>query len=85
VCSAEAERLAQIQYTRGTRYLGAPFGAEAENVVRQVQKVEQWTEAVTTLVNTAFYGLAVILQNEWMHVGRTVLVAGAHVVPVKTA
>jgi hypothetical protein len=101
LCSEEAEPFArhsfeekglEIQYTRGTRYLGAHIGAETEKAAWLLPNVEQWTEAVATLEKisarypqTAFYGLAVSLQNEWMHVCRTVPGAGAYLGPVETA
>ena len=77
---------------RDTRYLGVHIGAEAEKAAWLKPKVEQWTAAVATLEKisacyplTAFYGLAVSLQNKWMHVCRTVPRAGKYLSPVETA
>jgi hypothetical protein len=88
VCSAEDEPKVRevfeafglrIQFSRGQRYLGGFLGSQGAKVDWLRPQVEEWCRAVSVLEDiarrypqTAYFGLAVSLQNEWQHVCRTV-------------
>jgi hypothetical protein len=81
-----------IQYTRGTRYVGGFVGSpnlEDEWIVPQVRK---WAEGVRTLAkvarrfpHTAYAGLVWSLQAEWQYLSRVSQHAAVHLGPIETA
>jgi len=101
VCSAQEEPAARaafqsrghtLEYSRGERYLGGFVGSHSALEAWIRPRVEQWCEAVTIMEDiakrypqTAYYGLAISLQNEWQHVCRTVPTAGAFLDPLEKA
>ena len=69
----------QIEFSRGERYLGGFLGSQRAKVDWVRPQVEEWCRAVAIMEDiarrypqTAYFGLAVSLQNEWQHVCRTV-------------
>ena len=81
-----------IQYSRGQRVLGGFIGTSAATVDWILPKVDEWCAAVKILENiakrypqTAYYGLAVSLQNEWQHICRTVPHVGELMGPLEEA
>ena len=101
ICDAKDEAAARrvfesrglnIQYSRGERVLGGFIGTSAATVDWIQPKVEEWRQAVKILENiakrypqTAYYGLAVSLQNEWQHICRTVPHVGEFMGPLEEA
>ena len=81
-----------IKFAQGGQYLGGFVGTEKEMAAWLEPKVEEWCMAVKTMEDiarrypqTAYYGVAASLQNEWQHICRTVQGAGAYLEPLEDA
>ena len=101
ICSGEAEMEVReimmehdinIQYTRGTRYVGGFIGSEAMEDKWIQPQVKTWEAGVKALAKVAvrfpqaaYVGLAWSLQAEWQYLSRVSPRAAAHLGPVEKA
>jgi len=81
-----------IQYTRGTRYVGGFIGSGAMEDAWIRPQVAVWAEGVKALARvairfpqTAYVGLCWSLQAEWQYLSRVSPRAAAHLGPVEEA
>ena len=101
ICSEEVEdevkeimegKGIEIQYTRGTRYVGGFIGSAAMEDAWITPQVDAWAEGVKALARvairfpqTAYVGLTWSLQAEWQYLSRVSPRAAEHLGPIEDA